>query len=54
MNSISGFSKPTSGNVLVNGVDLYDNYSVLKNIIGYVPQQDIVYTNRWETIMMKC
>lgn len=45
MNSISGFSKPTSGNVLVNGVDLYDNYSVLKNIIGYVPQQDIVYTN---------
>ena len=45
MSCINGISKPTKGKVLVNGCDLYQNYSVLKNIIGYVPQQDIVYTD---------
>lgn len=43
MNCISGYSRPTSGQVLVNGDDLYDNYETLKQIIGYVPQADIVY-----------
>ncbi|MBQ8681593.1 MAG: ATP-binding cassette domain-containing protein [Bacilli bacterium] len=45
MNCISGVSKPTSGSVFVNGNDLFSNYQTLKNIIGYVPQQDIVYTD---------
>lgn len=45
MNAISGYSRPTSGSVLVNGEELYQNYDSLKNIIGYVPQQDIVYDN---------
>lgn len=45
MNAISGYSKPSSGHVLINGEDLYDTYEALKNIIGYVPQQDIVYDN---------
>ena len=45
MNAISGYSKPTSGQVLINGEELYDTYDSLKNIIGYVPQQDIVYDN---------
>ncbi len=45
MNCISGYNKPTSGEVRVNGVDLYDNFEALKNIIGYVPQKDIVYEN---------
>lgn len=45
MNCINGFDKPTVGKVLVNGVDLYDNYEALKNVIGYVPQQDIVHEN---------
>ena len=43
MNCISGYSLPTTGSVAVNGVDLYENYDALKNIIGYVPQQDIVF-----------
>lgn len=43
MNAISGYGRPTSGNVLVNGEELYQHYDALKNIIGYVPQQDIVY-----------
>lgn len=45
MNCISGYNKPTSGDVIVNGVELYGNFEALKNIIGYVPQKDIVYEN---------
>jgi len=43
MNCISGYNRPTTGIVVVNGVDLYKNYAALKNIIGYVPQQDIIF-----------
>jgi len=43
MNCISGYTMPTEGSISVNGVDLYDNFDALKNIIGYVPQQDIVF-----------
>lgn len=47
MNAICGYNKPTSGQVIINGESLYDRdtYEALKNIIGYVPQQDIVYDN---------
>lgn len=45
MNIISGYNQPTSGTVMMNGMKLYESYDVLKNIIGYVPQQDIVYDN---------
>lgn len=45
MNAISGYSKATSGQVVVNGDDLYSSYEAIKSIIGYVPQQDIVYDN---------
>lgn len=45
MNAISGYAKPTSGKVFINGEELYETYDALKNIIGYVPQQDIVYDN---------
>lgn len=43
MKAISGVVKPTSGSVLINGSELYNNYSVLKNLIGYVPQDNIIY-----------
>lgn len=45
MNAISGFERATSGKVFVNSVDLYKNYKSLKSMIGYVPQQDIIYEN---------
>lgn len=45
MNCISGVSRPTSGSVYVNGNNLLKNYSALKNIIGYVPQDDIVFND---------
>lgn len=45
LNCISGYSRPTTGHVELNGDDLYENYEVLKKVIGYVPQSDIVYDN---------
>lgn len=45
MNCINGFDKPTTGKVLVNRRDLYENYDEMKYSIGYVPQQDIVHEN---------
>lgn len=45
MKCISGVDTPTSGMVLLNGEDLHENYDSLKSNIGYVPQDDIVYSN---------
>jgi ABC-type multidrug transport system ATPase subunit len=43
MNALNGFVKPTSGKVLYNGVDLYQNLNALKTTIGFVPQEDIMH-----------
>lgn len=45
LNCLCGALKPAEGNVYVNGVNLYQNFDSLKQIIGYVPQSDIVYQN---------
>jgi len=45
MKCISGVDTPTTGKVLLNGEDLHANYESLKYNIGYVPQDDIVYSN---------
>ncbi len=45
MNAISGFDKKREGTVLFSGLNLDENFSVLKSLIGYVPQQDIIYEN---------
>ena len=45
MKCISGVDRPTSGTVLINGENLYENYENLKYNIGYVPQDDIVFSN---------
>jgi ABC-type multidrug transport system ATPase subunit/pSer/pThr/pTyr-binding forkhead associated (FHA) protein len=43
MNAMNGFVKPTSGQVLYNGVELYQNLDSLKSSIGFVPQEDIMH-----------
>ena len=45
LNCMCGYLPPTRGNVFINGVNLYQNYDMLKQLIGYVPQSDIVYDN---------
>lgn len=45
MNAISGFDKNMTGEVYCNGLSLQQHFHTLKNLIGYVPQQDIIYEN---------
>lgn len=45
MNAISGFEPDFEGTVYCNGIDLVEQFQNLKNIIGFVPQQDIIYEN---------
>ncbi len=53
MNCVSGYNKATSGDVFVNGEELYANYGIIKSIIGFVPQKDIVYDNLTLNDMLK-
>jgi ABC transport system ATP-binding/permease protein len=43
LDTLSGFRPATSGNVYVNGIDLYKNFNAYRTEIGYVPQKDIVH-----------
>lgn len=45
MNAINGFDRKMQGHIRYNGIDLHSNFSELKNMIGYVPQEDIIYEN---------
>lgn len=45
MNAMSGFDSQIQGKVFCNGIDLRKNFSSMKNMIGFVPQQDIIYEN---------
>ena len=42
LNVLSGIDKPTSGEVLINGIDLYEENKKLKGVIGYIPQDDLL------------
>ncbi|MBC8254794.1 MAG: FHA domain-containing protein, partial [Ardenticatenia bacterium] len=43
MDAINGFRPATHGAVNVNNVDLYRNFDMFRNDMGYVPQKDIVH-----------
>ncbi len=43
MEAMNGIRPPTSGNILVNNLDLYRHLVSLKQSIGYVPQDDIIH-----------
>ncbi len=43
LQALNGFSPPTSGTVLMNELALFKSYGLCKNMIGYVPQDDVVY-----------
>ena len=43
VNALCGFKPATEGAVLLNGVDLYDNFDAYRNEMGYVPQDDIIH-----------
>jgi ABC transport system ATP-binding/permease protein len=43
MDALNGMRRATSGQVLINHLDLYQHLDSLKQSIGYVPQEDIVH-----------
>jgi ABC transport system ATP-binding/permease protein len=43
MNALNGYTRPTSGTVLINGQALYANYDQFCGHIGYMPQDDIMH-----------
>ena len=43
LDAINGFRPATHGRVAINGVDLYQNFDLFRNEMGYVPQRDIVH-----------
>lgn len=45
LKALGGYDQDYIGNVLFNGIPLRKYYHILKNIIGYVPQEDIVFEN---------
>ena len=45
MNAISGFDKECTGKIMFNGHDMRKEFEQLKDLIGYVPQQEIIYEN---------
>jgi ABC-type multidrug transport system ATPase subunit/uncharacterized tellurite resistance protein B-like protein len=42
LNILSGIQKPTSGEIRINGVDLYKDKDALKGVIGLIPQDDLL------------
>ncbi|MCU0521631.1 MAG: FHA domain-containing protein, partial [Anaerolineae bacterium] len=44
MDAINGFRPATHGAVMANGTNLYENFDLFRNDMGYVPQKDIVHT----------
>jgi ABC-type multidrug transport system ATPase subunit/ABC-type multidrug transport system permease subunit/putative methionine-R-sulfoxide reductase with GAF domain len=45
LNVINGYQKPSYGDVVLDSFDLHRNYSFLKNFMGFVPQDDLLFDN---------
>jgi len=43
LNAMAGVTPPSSGRVLYNGRDLYENLDEFRSSLGYVPQDDIIH-----------
>src|SRR5688572_11690333 len=42
LNVLNGIEKPSSGRVLVNGIDIHERPDDVQGVIGYVPQDDLL------------
>jgi len=42
LNVLNGSEKPSSGRVLVNGIDIHEHPEKVEGIIGYIPQDDLL------------
>ena len=44
MNVLNGYAPPQTGQVLINGRDLYQHFDEFRGLIGFVPQDDIIHS----------
>jgi ABC-type multidrug transport system ATPase subunit len=42
LNVLNGTEKPSSGRVLINGIDIHENPERIQGIVGYIPQDDLL------------
>jgi ABC-type multidrug transport system ATPase subunit/uncharacterized tellurite resistance protein B-like protein len=42
LNLMSGIQKPTSGNVKINGINIFSENEAIEGVLGYVPQDDLL------------
>lgn len=42
LNVLAGLTQPTSGEILINGVNLYTERDQIEGVIGYIPQDDLL------------
>lgn len=45
LNIINGYTKPNEGAIELNSYNLHREYSALKDYLGYVPQDDLLFEN---------
>jgi ABC-type multidrug transport system ATPase subunit/uncharacterized tellurite resistance protein B-like protein len=45
MNVLNGFYSPKTGHVVIDDLNLHQHYTTLKDYIGYVPQDDLLFEN---------
>lgn len=43
LTTLAGYTPPTSGHVLIDGLSLYRHYDVFRSAVGYVPQDDVMH-----------
>ncbi len=43
VDAIAGYRPATHGQVTVNGTNVYENFEAIRDIIGFVPQKDIIH-----------
>ena len=42
LNVLNGSEKPSSGRVLINGVDVHEDQKMIRGVVGYIPQDDLL------------
>lgn len=43
LTTLAGYTPPTRGHVLIDGLSLYKHYDVFRRAVGYVPQEDVMH-----------
>ena len=42
MNVLNGAEKPSSGRVLINGIDIHEDTKEIRGVVGFIPQDDLL------------